>query len=216
MIQIDDVQSWLEGKLVPSYADIINKWGTEFINYRLRWELEVNTDIKKECDLHKYRRDYIDRFGFSIPCAELLDTLKSLEPIIEIGAGSGYLTSLTRSYGIKIIGADPSKETHWFTPGLYDPYQLNLEGKTAVRRFSDYNVFCSWPSLNQTWFRQALKAMKIGQKLTVIREDCCAEETAWSYLNHCFEMESSILIPTWPFIYDTVEVWRKVRQKARL
>jgi hypothetical protein len=39
------------------------------------------------------------------------------------------------------------------------------------------------PDLHSTWFRQMPKAMQVGQRLVVIREDACGEDSAWTYLD---------------------------------
>lgn len=214
------MHNWLNGEPVMSYDNILTHWGDDFEMYRLRWDKPprlrtLESNIKRDALLFEVRYDWINKFGFAIPCAELLDLLKAYEPIVEIGAGSGYLTCLARNHGVDIIGTDTRSETHWFSHAAYDTHQLCVPGKTAVRRFSDMNVFCSWPSLSKTWFRQALKAMRIGQKIIVIEESCCAEETAWEYLETCFVKEKRLYIPSWPYMHDSVGVYRKRLQKAK-
>jgi hypothetical protein len=56
-------------------------------------------------------------------------------------------------------------------------------------------VFCSCPTLHSTWFRQMPKAMQVGQRLVVIRDDACGEDSAWTYLDDCFDGLGTIDIP---------------------
>ena len=214
---VTDMEGWLNSHPVPSYREIIRKWGNEFITYRLRMSREDYSIPKIDYGgvLFNLRDKCIQKFGFSIPCLELLDVLEQYQPLVEIGAGTGFITALAKNHGIDIIGTDPRCEKHWFDHGLYDHDQIEFQGKTAVRHFSDRNVFCSWPSYQRTWFRQALKAMKIGCTLIIVDEDCCAEDTAKEYLQKCFECKETIFIPSWPMIHDQVYVYRKVRQNPK-
>jgi hypothetical protein len=213
------MRGWLAGEPVWPFAEVVARWGAEFEMYRRRWGRDdFAARMERETRMHMLRHDWIIEFGFAIPCAQLLDALAKAQPVVEIGAGSGYLTALARMRGIDIIGTDagPAGEPRYgFRVAKHDPGQRQLAGKTAVRRFRDRSVFCSWPTLNRTWFRQALRAMRIGQRLIVIREEACAEGTAWEYLDACFKHEADIDLPAWPFMNDRAEVYRKRRQRPR-
>jgi hypothetical protein len=214
------MRRWLAGEeRVPSCMQIIKTWGLEFEMYRFAWKRgsygnrSLADDVHRSASLHNLRDECIKEFGFALPCAELLDAMAAAQPIVEIGAGSGYMTALARHAGIDIVGTDARAGHRFgFVPGGFDPRQEVLAGKTAVRRYRDRTVFCSWPSLSETWFRQALRAMRIGQRIIIVREDACAEDTAWDYLDICFAEEAIIQIPAWPFLNDYAGVWRKKRQ----
>jgi hypothetical protein len=220
------MRRWIAGEPVWPFPEVLARWGGEFEMYRRRWAREMRRDEsqwerearwERDAKLYELRQEWIREFGFAIPCAELLDALASLQPVVEIGAGSGYLTALARARGIDIVGTDagPVDELRYgFRVAKHDPRQLQLAGKTAVRRFRDRSVFCSWPTLNRTWFRQALRAMRIGQRVIVIREEACAEDSAWEYLDACFKQEGEIDLPAWPFMNDRAEVHRKRRHNA--
>jgi hypothetical protein len=227
------MQSWMEGEPVWPYDRITEVWGREFMDFRKRWrELaderifgadvgeQTELRMKREMALYEVRMEYVGRFGFAIPCQELLDALAEAAPIVEVGAGSGYMTHLMRSGGIDVIGSDldgyQTDSGHGFIIAEYDPEQVSgVAAKTMVRRHGGRTVFCSWPTLNATWFRQMLRAMRIGQRLIVIREDCCAEDSAWQYLDDCFEQVLLIEVPCFPMIHDYAEVHVKRRQDAQ-
>lgn len=229
-IVIDTMASWLSGEPVWPFAKIIEVWGEEFEDYRIGIMRQANAaldaGVMKFSDRNFNRgvaifatRDvYISRFGFAIPCAELLDELAAHAPIIEVGAGSGYMTRLMENRGIHVLGSDwdwPGPSGYRFQIGKFDRLQRNgVAAKTMARRYSDRTIFCSWPSLRETWFRQMLKAMKIGQRLIVIREGACAEDSAWQYLDDCFVEEKTINIPTFDCMHDYAGVYLKKRQKA--
>lgn len=221
---IGDMYRWLGADPLLSCRQIWERWGADFEMCRSRWRREAeqgslprfkthHDDLKRSVRMYTLRNAWIKQFGFAIPCAELFGALQTHQPVVEIGAGSGYLTALARRNGIDIIGTDSMGGRYGFEHGHHDEKQIKMAGKTAVRRFRDRTVFCSWPSLGKTWFRQACRAMRIGQRLIVIREECCAEESAWDYLDQCFIAEGIIEIPAWPLINDYAAVYRKRRQR---
>jgi hypothetical protein len=187
---IGTMHRWLNGEPVWSHTEILQHWGREFLMYRTAWandEAPIPRNYERSIGMYELRDEAISEFGFCIPCRELLDALEKHQPIIEIGAGTGYMTALMRKRGIDVIGSDPGPGHGKFTLAVHDPAQLKLPGKTAVRRYRDRTVFCSWPSLNHTWFRQALRAMRIGQHAIVVEEDACSEESTWDYRDASFD-----------------------------
>jgi hypothetical protein len=230
---IDTMQRWLDGEPVWPYNQIIEAWGREFMDWRVRWRelaeertsgADVNERTKlrlgREMALYEVRMEYVGRFGFAIPCRELIDALIEAAPVVEVGAGSGYMTRLMRNAGIDVVGSDiddhKDDSGHGFIVAEHDPEQVSgVEAKTMARRHPERTVFCSWPSYKETWFRQMLRAMRIGQKVIVIREDCCADETAWHYLDACFEPVAEIELPCFPMVHDYAGVYVKRRQDAQ-
>lgn len=216
---IETMRSWAKGEPVWSHDEIIECWGTDFQMYRTAWargelDAERTLDVRVERTklLYDLRTKAIHEFGFSIPCKELLDALVLHQPIVEVGAGSGYMTALMRHRGIDVVGTDSGIGHSWITLGAHDQFQLLKPAKRAVRHYRDRTVFCSWPSLQETWFRQALRAMRVGQKAIIVEEDACAEESTWDYRNKAFDMIANIPLPAWPMLNDRAAVWVKKRE----
>jgi hypothetical protein len=213
------MESWLAGEPVWPHARILKDWGPQFEMYRLSWSrnhFEDEFSVENIMAASQLRDDWIGRYGFPIPCAELLDALRAAQPIVEVGAGSGFMTRLMRAQGIDVIGSDPRLDYgHVITHGQHDAQQVIAQAKTMIRRHRDRSVFCAWPSYDQFWFRQALKAMQIGQRMIVIREDACAEDTAWHYFDVCFDEERTVYIPAWRNLNDYCDIRIKKRQRDR-
>lgn len=207
-----DMRAWLAGAPVLPYTDILARWGAEFEMYRHAWHDGRPGRDDRSSALHSLRWSWVEEFGFAIPCAELLDALAQHQPIIEIGAGSGYMAALMRARAIDVISTDRQRQRYPFKFKHHDPMQLRLGARTAVLRYPSRTVFCSWPSLSLTWFRQALLVMGFGQRIIVVREEACAEESAWNYLDRYFDQEADIRIPAWPHMNDRAEVWIKARE----
>jgi hypothetical protein len=227
---IEIMQAWMNGEPVWPYARIIEDWGAAFEDMRrqisrhferLSADLPsvIEHDTNLNMALYAVRAEYVGRWGFLIPCAELMDALAGHEPIVEVGAGSGYMTHLMRHRGIHVIGSDiepPLRDSgHGFVVAVHDPEQVQIEAKTMVRRYPERTVFASWPTYSHTWLRQMMRAMAVGQVLIVTREDCIGSESAWTYLDNCFEELQVIDLPVFPYIHDYAGVYRKVRQNEQ-
>jgi hypothetical protein len=213
------VHAGLCGNPILSYDEFIRTYGREFIMYRTAWGMEGYSHAPVELTIQRHmQRDlFIREYGFAIPCKDIFDQMLELGPMVDIGAGSGYLTSLARLAGVDIIGTDIQGgiNKYRFTVARWDQAQVKMAGKTAVRHYRDRSVFCSWPTYDHTWFRQALRAMRIGQRLLVILEDACSNDDGFDYLSGCFEQEKLINIPAWNGLNDRCLLYVKKRQVPR-
>jgi hypothetical protein len=221
------VERWVRGdEAVWRHARCIEEWGPDFEMYRTRWSRgdygpQPSLAFLPPCTLARttamveLRQQFLQRFGFMLPCAELLDELQKSKLVVEIGAGTGYMTRILRNRGINVIGSDPQLSyRHVLNHALYDDRQVIAQGKTMVRRYPDATIFCSWPSLDDTWYRQALKAMRVGQRIVAVLEDSCAEETAREYFDACFDTERLINIPAFEYMNDIAHVAVKKRNRS--
>lgn len=215
------MDGWFDGQRVWPYQRILDEWGADFEMYRKTWSrpptsTELEPDFVRGAAMHSARDRYIARYGFAIPCSELLEELdQSITFVVEVGAGSGYMTRLMRNHGIIVRGTDSGDNVYKFKLGMHDHQQHKMQAKTAVRHFWGADtVFCSWPSYDHTWFRQMLKAMQIGQRLVVVRESATGDDTAWEYFDSSFEHVRDIDIPAWHLLHDHVEVAIKKRHGA--
>ena len=221
---VGTVERWARGdEATWRYARCLEVWGQDFEMYRKRWmRADMRADhglskVERSAAIFELRDRYMSRLGFMIPCAELLDELQKAKLVVEVGAGTGYMTRIMRNRGIDVIGSDPRLDYgHVFDHGLYDGAQIVAQGKTMVRRYPDALVFCSWPSLGETWFRQMLKAMRVGQRIVTVLEDSCCEDTAREYFDACFELERYIDIPAFEFLNDIAYVAVKKRHRRHV
>jgi hypothetical protein len=215
------MRKWLDGEPVWSHERILKTWGIEFEMYRRAWSRRglftdrVMLGVESTVAMMHTRDKFIQEFGFAIPCAEVFKALAKYPTVVEIGAGSGYMTRLMRHAGIRCVGSDSGDGGYAHKVGRYDDWQIVAQGKTMVRRHRDSAIFCSWPAYEGIWFRQALKAMQVGQVMAVIREDATAEETAWDYFDDCFDVVERVDIPAFNYLNDFVDIRIKKRQRPR-
>ena len=133
-------------------------------------------------------------------------------PLLEIGAGTGFWARLLHDRGADLIASDPRIERLHFEHARYavPGRWWDLQGKTAVRRWPERNIFCSWPSLNKTWLRQAAKAMRPGRVLLCVVEDATADERTWDYIEAGpFEKIASLELIGWHSCHDRLVAWKK-------
>lgn len=203
----DAAVRWLRGDPVPPRAEIC----AAFPYLKRRWP-----------DFDNWERSYVERdrfistFGFSVPCREALDLIVQHGPIVEVGAGTGAWAKLIQNRGAEVIATDTCTEhradepgrTHYgFDHGRWAKV-IELGAAQAVETYQG-TVFCSWPSLDSTWLKEAGEAMQPGRHLIVVREECTAGPETWDYIEGAFERVGGCALPTFPGIHDYLEVWRK-------
>jgi hypothetical protein len=220
---VDAMRDWLAGDVaVPSLGEFLDRFGQTHRDH-LRRRREPIPDFPDLSALLIERSKFVSEFAFAVPTREALDRVRAFSPLLEIGAGSGAWARLLAMRGADIIATDPAVEEFsdlanqgWtWGESKYHPV-LPFAGKTAVRRWPERNVLCCWPSLGQTWLRQAARAMLPGRVLLVIREDATADDRTWNYLEYHFKpavdqqgIDNTIELPNWYCLHDRLEVWIK-------
>jgi hypothetical protein len=110
------------------------------------------------------RWSFIERFGYTIISAAGIDLLNSFGAVVEIGAGTGYLSHLMRLQGGDAVATDISPN-----PLLNLPVK-EMDADTAIQTHQGRTVLSSWPSLNGRWLGDATVHILPGQHLIVIGE----------------------------------------------
>lgn len=160
----------------------------------------------------RFRDDYIHRFGFVLPCAELIQGIAELNTkIVSVGAGTGYLEKLLQNAGVDVIATDlhpPERgNNHHFGCITYTDI-IGMGAVAAVKKYPERAVLMSWPTCMGRWAYEAAKEMQQGQLLIYIgeRQGCTACEKFDDYLNEGFTEEKTIYTP----IHDVCWVYRKL------
>lgn len=214
---ITAMERWLEGEPVPSFDEQLATFGLKYADHLYAfWRGRRLTmgDLDETTGLSAERWEFIRRFCFAVPTKEALDTMEAHQPLLEIGAGSGAWARLLSLRGVDIIATDSMSHDYGHGHGTLFPVE-RLQGKTAVRRYPERNVFCAWPTLSHTWPRQAVRAMRPGRYLFVVREDATADERTWDYVEEAFESHADLDMIGWHFLHDRFQAWRKLGPKQR-
>lgn len=167
--------------------------------------------LANAADLRLARKAFTRRWGFSIPCAEAIDILSDLGPLVEIGAGTGYWSALARNAGIDIVATDPApaSNAHGFQTGRYIETQ-RMAADEAIRANPGRSVFCSWPTEGETWATDAVAQMEIGRRLALIgtaRGGITGAPSLFDLLDAEFQLEQTLDIPQFPQVADYFAVY---------
>ena len=99
-------------------------------------------DENRVAHLRLARMAFTRKWGFSIPCAEAIDQISKLSPIVEVGAGSGYWTAMLRAAGIDIIATDAlpaGKNPHGFQTSEFCKVEP-IDALSAVTRYENRSI----------------------------------------------------------------------------
>ena len=166
------------------------------------------------------RKAFIRRWGFAIPCAEAVAALKTLSPLLEIGAGSGAWAAMLRAAGLDVVATDAVAEGspgYGLVAGEHFPVEP-LDAVSAVRRYPERNLFCSWPTEADDWCAEAARALAPGRALALIgkgRGGTTGSAALFDVLDAHFGLESTVAIPQFPGVDDAMTVHRKRQAGAR-
>ena len=159
------------------------------------------------------RRDWlVTEYAWAITDPVAIDYLVGLSPVYEVGAGSGYWAHRITEAGGHIIG--------------FDPQEWKLEAaKIGIKTCKDWypiftdapdiplnaTLFLCWPSFDEAWAHEALKAYK-GKNVVYIGEPeggCCADRAFHQRLMNEWRVVTEIEIPRFEAIRDTFTHYRR-------
>jgi len=157
------------------------------------------------------RKAFTRRWGFSIPCREAVEALRELGPLLEVGAGAGYWSSLLQSAGGDVIASDPAPRAnpHGFETGRYTGIAA-LSASEAIQAYADRSVFCSWPTEGEAWAAEAFELIQPGLHLALIGTDrggITGNDALFDLLEAGFRLETTIAIPQFPQVNDHLAIY---------
>ncbi|MGZ6020154.1 MAG: hypothetical protein ACXWKO_15910 [Phenylobacterium sp.] len=153
-------------------------------------------------------------FGFSIPCLEAVQRLVDLSPLVEIGAGTGFWSTLLRSAGADILATDIIAEGspgYGMTVGTHCQITA-MSARTAILTYPDRNVFCSWPSRDEEWCAEAAREIQPGRVFALIgrpRGGTTGSSSLFDLLEAQFTCRETVEIPQFPSQDDDLRIYRR-------
>lgn len=179
------------------YLDAINKIPVAFQSYAIRQEL-------------------VRKYSWAIPNKAALIELAKLSPIVEIGAGTGYLAYLLRKMGVDMLAVDEhpadsrrkANRYHSFTKAWT---KIEVGGVEKVKEYPDRNLLLCWPPYDEPMAVNCLRAYK-GKVLAYIGEGlggCTADNQFHDLLEDDFECVERIDIPQWDGLHDFLSIWKR-------
>lgn len=156
-------------------------------------------------------------FGFPIVSGEALSEVVShLEgrPVLEVGAGGGYLAHLLEGQGVDILATDLGDRPYMPEPKVWTEVQT-LDGVSAVRDHPHRVVLISWPDdFNQEsgWSDQVLEATQ-AEMIIYLGEglgECTGSDRFHHLLADKWRTVKRVDLPRWPDMRDDLSIWRRV------
>jgi hypothetical protein len=163
-------------------------------------------------DLWIDRWTYVRRYGFSIPCAEAVEALLRLGPLVEIGAGSGSWSRLLASAGADIVATDIAADApphRMLTVGEHFPV-LPLGAVKAARQFTDRAVFVSWPK--RPWPARLVRELGPGRRIAIVGEGrggVTGDDLMFDILDRDFEVVATVPVPRFPTCKDRLTIYER-------
>ena len=181
-------------------------------------------------------RDWLARFyGFATPNKKALGAIKKVGPLVEVGAGTGYWSSLLRARGADIVsydiapaqlaaaaGASRSKskkgsakhkamnEYHGNVPGFTD---VRIGDSRCVAEHKDRALFLCYPPPAEPMAADTLKAYA-GNCVVYAGEwrGLTADPLFEKLLEKSFRLESRLSLPNFGNQASQLTVWRRRSQ----
>jgi len=174
-------------------------------------------DIFKIKNDYKFRSELIRNFSFAIPTEEAINELIKYNPLIEIGAGTGYWAYLINKYGGDIIAFDNNeRDDEWNNVSKEKYFKKNwfdvkYGNEKMILNFPNRTLFMCWIEYGSEIGLECLKLYKKNYFL-YIGEDgggCCATDSFFDYLKKHWKLKKTINIPQWSGIRDYFNIFKR-------
>jgi len=187
-----------------------------FKNPRPRAEVEealglgsIRIELENRERIDKWREECILKFGFSIPCSEVVEALILDSPLVEVGAGTGYWTKILKDAGADIVATDIDV---WKNSKLVFGVNIKkMDAAKAIKIHPNRNVFMSWPSFAEPWAAEMAKEIQPGRLLFYLGEwkGCTADDEFHEFVADNFEDRGAVEVPKWPCVHDRLYILRR-------
>jgi hypothetical protein len=161
------------------------------------------------------RDTYVKLFGFALPCAEAIDALVALGPIVEVGAGSGYWSAILSSRGADVIATDiaePGKgNSYGARVGMHFPI-AQMPAADAIKRYRGRTILSCWPCKKSPWLADALVHTRTSQFVAIVgeyRHGVTGTSGLFDLLEEQFVDLGSVELPVFPGLCDRLYLYRR-------
>jgi hypothetical protein len=198
---------WLTGEPVPPLHHFLPRFSG-----RSSQSNDGRTGGSMALGIAAQRQSYIDTFSLAIPCAEAVQALAAMSPLLEIEAGTGFWSRLVSREGADVMAVVSDPAARSGVHGRYFPTE-NATGEEAVGRNPERNVLMVWPDLARSWPSLVAKALRPGRQLALISEGKdgrTGRAEFFGALHTEFRLVQSVVIPVFPGLGDRLEIWQKL------
>ena len=159
------------------------------------------------------RHTFIAEFGFAIPDEESLNAIAAYSPLLEVAAGLGYWSLELENLGADVIATDAftTEWKHHFGDRVPWVDVIPMDGVTAVQTYPDRTLLMIWPSYEEEWSTDVLKAYQ-NEFFCYVGENkwgCCASDSFFDLLHREWTEITDMLIPQWGGIHDYLTIYQR-------
>lgn len=178
----------------------------------------------------RLRDEWVKRWSWAIPSVRALEAIAAVGPIVEIGAGTGYWTSLLRERGadVQAFELNPIYGNHYRHRRAYAAMARGDHWR-ALRMYPERTPMLCWAPYAEPMAAEVIRATR-AERIVWVGElhGCNGDDTAMSLLGHdgyadpddddyvtppaaLFTLEREVEIPQWPGMHDAVGIYKRVR-----
>jgi len=205
----------------PRPSDLMdNPYLEEVISLRKR--LRADGRLSPEAML-AHRREFTERYAFSVPTPDVLGMVALYSPIVEIGAGSGYWARCLSRAGADVVAYDktpPDDALPWPWGGWEEMnpwfdaeyFPVRTGDETAAALHPGRSLLLCWPLYDHPMASRALAAYVEagGRTLIYIGDPASSGDAGFHEERQVLTLLGRLKIWGWPGIDDWAEV-RRVR-----
>jgi len=153
------------------------------------------------------RRKLVAAYAWAIPSRLALETIQRYQPVIELGAGTGYWAFCLLQLGVDILAFDrnPNAPPHWSKVAEGDE-KLLADPQSPLHTRS---LMLCWPPLNEPLALEALQLYR-GETIIDIGEPRGGNTGSAAYIEKLeteYSLVESLSLPRWPGCQDELRVW---------
>lgn len=183
-----------------------------------RWQAPVyDMDINKALNVHFDRRSaFIYFYSFAIPTEEAITKLVDLEPLIEIGAGTGYWSALIASRGGDVISTElaTDNQLNGWSQRIARHCSINTLGNATMAYIRNRTPFICWPPNDTDLAVTVALRVQLGGKLAYVgepRDGCTATKDFFDLMDDRFKIIDGAVLPTWRRLDDSLFIFERVK-----
>ena len=159
----------------------------------------------------RHRQQYIEKFGYAIINYASIEFIRPYQPIVEVGAGSGYWAFELREKGVDVVATDPHlSHPFWDNPAQKWVGVELLDALPAIEKYPDRNLLICWPNVDEEWATEALQCFQ-AEFVIYVGEGpggATGSDRMFQLLADWYEEVHSLQIPTFCGGEDRLVVYR--------
>lgn len=182
----------------------------EFVQNNFEYEEDDVLDIggykRYSSEVDMRRKDLVKKYAWGIPNQQAVELIVENDPVVEIGAGSGYWAYLVDEGGGDILAFDNNDreyEEEWFN--------VNYGSAEIATEFPDRSLFLCWPEYHNEMGEIAVENYD-GQCIILVGESisgCTGTTDMYRMIESTYELENTIEIPNWFGIRDKLHLYKR-------